>query len=169
MVNIKVAERVEDAGVYRLKLSELVLDAATATDISLNLSVADIQSYERLGNDLQITLVDGSVLPLSDFFVPNEDGKKNRLFLSESEYIEYVDLSNFDSSGVLGVTQAASTPVDAVAFNSGIIFGAPSALVGGTSFAGPAAFLGSSAAISAGGIAATADGDPSEGVRQQQL
>ncbi|WP_282093390.1 Ig-like domain-containing protein [Epibacterium ulvae] len=65
-----------------------LVDATSAKDISLNLRTQDVQSYQRVGNDLQIVTVDGQTLVLDNYFAQGITGQKN-LFLSEDgEFIE---------------------------------------------------------------------------------
>lgn len=45
-----------------------LIDAAGGREISLNLHRTDLRSYDRAGNDLQITLADGRVIILEDYF-----------------------------------------------------------------------------------------------------
>ncbi len=75
------------------------LDATSAKDISLNLSTAEVQSYQRVGNDLQILTMDGQTLVLDNYFATGITGQKN-LFLSDNgEFIEVVIESS--SEGML--------------------------------------------------------------------
>ncbi|MEZ5713935.1 MAG: Ig-like domain-containing protein [Paracoccaceae bacterium] len=64
--------------------------AGAGQEISLNLRQSDIQGYQRLGNNLQITLMDGRVVMLEDFF--GATGENARLFISADGYLNEVDL-----------------------------------------------------------------------------
>ncbi len=59
-----------------------IVDATSAKDISLNMSASDVESYQRIGNDLQIVTHDGQTLVLDNYFAEGITGEKN-LFLSE--------------------------------------------------------------------------------------
>lgn len=66
------------------------ISAGAGQDISLNLRQSDVQGYQRLGNNLQITLTDGRVVMLEDFF--GGAGENARLFISADGYLNEVDL-----------------------------------------------------------------------------
>ncbi|MEI4261828.1 Ig-like domain-containing protein [Roseovarius sp. D0-M9] len=70
-----------------------VIDTAGASEISLNLRQSDIRGYERIGNDLEITLADGRVIVLGGYF-----GAGARLFISADGYLNEVTLSE-DAGG----------------------------------------------------------------------
>ncbi|GAA4215744.1 hypothetical protein GGQ68_002751 [Sagittula marina] len=62
---------------------EFLLDAGYGNDISLNLSQMDLSGYDRADNDLLITLADGRVIVLENYFSEGALGAANsRLFLS---------------------------------------------------------------------------------------
>ncbi|MCF3592989.1 Ig-like domain-containing protein [Rhodobacteraceae bacterium LMO-12] len=64
--------------------------AGAGQEVSLNLRQSDVQGYQRLGSNLQITLSDGRVVMLEDFF--GGAGENARLFISADGYINEVDL-----------------------------------------------------------------------------
>ncbi len=76
-----------------------VLDASSVKDVSLNLRPADVQSYQRIGNDLQLVTFDGQTLVLDNFFAEAITGEKN-LFLSDDGAFTEVVLES-RSEGVL--------------------------------------------------------------------
>jgi hypothetical protein len=53
--------------------------------ISLNLARHQLSGFERVGNDLVITLVDGREITLSGYF-SDVAGEPNRLFISADHY-----------------------------------------------------------------------------------
>ncbi|MFW2589150.1 Ig-like domain-containing protein [Sagittula sp. SSi028] len=60
-----------------------LLQAGYGNDISLNLSQSDLRGYDRAADDLLITLADGRVIVLENYFSPAGAGATNsRLFLS---------------------------------------------------------------------------------------
>lgn len=67
-----------------------VINVGSSHEVSLNLSQADIRSYTRVGNDLEITLADGRVIELSNYF-DNAAGE-TRLFISADGYLNEVSL-----------------------------------------------------------------------------
>jgi len=159
-MNAKIIERTLDAEVVAVKSSAIELDATTATDISLNLAVDDVVHYDKSGLDLNITLTNNEVVTIENFFANNNDGKKNRLFLSENEAIEYIDVSHLDPNvAAVSVTNASAVSSNSVVYSSGIIFGSSSALAGGGFALGPVAALGGAAAAAGGGLALSGDGD----------
>lgn len=83
------------------------VDAASAKDISLNLSPADVESYARSGNDLHITLANGQQLVLENYYSFGAAGGKN-LFLSEEG--QFVEVVLEDKSG--GMLFATYEPLD---------------------------------------------------------
>ncbi|SEK37073.1 hypothetical protein SAMN05421666_1680 [Roseovarius nanhaiticus] len=72
------------------------IDASGGGEISLNLRQNDIRGYDRLGRDLEITLADGRVIVLSNYF----DGAETRLFISADGYLNEVTLTE-DMDGAL--------------------------------------------------------------------
>jgi len=67
------------------------IDAGAQNEISLNLRQADIQGYQRLGQDLQIVLADGRVVTLENFY-SDSGAAANRLFISADGYLNEVEL-----------------------------------------------------------------------------
>ncbi|MFD0857750.1 Ig-like domain-containing protein [Roseovarius aquimarinus] len=67
-----------------------IIDASGSGEISLNLRQADIRGYQRAGNDLEITLADGRVIVLTDYFGAEGNG---RLFISADGYLNEVVLT----------------------------------------------------------------------------
>lgn len=67
-----------------------IIDAAGMPEISLNLRQSDIRGYARAGNDLEITLADGRIIALTDYF----DGGDTRLFISADGYLNEVTLAD---------------------------------------------------------------------------
>ncbi|MDQ2094802.1 Ig-like domain-containing protein [Rhodalgimonas zhirmunskyi] len=83
-----------DAGV--IQRSEISADGAptaisagSGQNISFNLRQADIQGYQRLGDNLQVTLIDGRVVILEDFYGAGDNA---RLFISADGYLNEVEL-----------------------------------------------------------------------------
>ncbi len=96
MTQAKLQERFEDAEVTRITADDIILTQNTATDISLNLDRSDVVDLTKKGNDLVVELANGEVIVIKDFYTANEDGKKNRLFLSDDEVIAQIDTANLD-------------------------------------------------------------------------
>ena len=65
-----------------------VIQAGAGQEISLNLRQIDLQSQERDGNDLVITLTDGRQITIDNYF--NASGAPNRLFISADGYLNEV-------------------------------------------------------------------------------
>ncbi|WP_439150652.1 BapA/Bap/LapF family prefix-like domain-containing protein, partial [Sulfitobacter sp.] len=57
-------------------------------EISLNLRQTDFLSQQRVGNDLVMTMADGSVITIENYF--NDTGAANRLFISSDGYLSEV-------------------------------------------------------------------------------
>lgn len=64
------------------------IQAQSGEEISLNLRQTDFQGQQRAGNDLVLTLADGSVILIENYF--NEAGAPNRLFISSDGYLNEV-------------------------------------------------------------------------------
>ena len=64
-----------------------------ATDVSLNISAADIVAYTRSGSDMQITLTSGETIVLEGYFDTTITGEKS-LFLSENGKLVEVHLTD---------------------------------------------------------------------------
>ena len=147
------------------------IQAGAGQQISLNLRQADLQSQQREGNDLVITLTDGREITIDNFF--NASGTPNRLFVSSDGYLSevaFVDSGNgalyaqfgpteqwgkwspSDDLIFLGRTEVASAGVveNEVSMFAAPLLGAAGLLgVGGAAAAavvGGAAVLGSSSA-----------------------
>ena len=74
-----------------------IIDASGSNEISLNLRQNDILGYDRVGDDLEITLADGRVIVLTGYF---ETGAGTRLFISADGYLNEVVLTQ-DIDGTL--------------------------------------------------------------------
>jgi len=92
--------------------SEILADGSTTPiaagagqEISLNLRQSDIQGYQRLGNNLQVTLIDGRVVILEDYF--GGAGGNARLFISADGYLSEVDLTE-GADGAVYATYGAT-------------------------------------------------------------
>lgn len=65
------------------------ISAAGGRDISLNIGRIDVRGYDRVGDDLQITLADGRVIVLEDYFDAGS-GRSGNLYLSSDGAISHV-------------------------------------------------------------------------------
>ena len=65
-----------------------VIQAQSGEEISLNLRQTDLAATQRVGKDLVITLADGSVVTIENYF--NDIGAANRLFISSDGYLNEV-------------------------------------------------------------------------------
>ncbi|SHH95473.1 Ig-like domain-containing protein [Marivita hallyeonensis] len=74
-----------------------LIEAGNGREISLNLHRSDMRGYDRAGNDLQITLADGRVIVLENYFDASGGG---RLFLSTDGVLSEVAFAEGDG-GVL--------------------------------------------------------------------
>lgn len=74
-----------------------LIDAAGGREISLNLHRTDLRSYDRAGNDLQITLADGRVIILEDYFGSEAS---SRLFLSTEGVLSEVAFAEGDGGAL---------------------------------------------------------------------
>ncbi|MGR3758523.1 Ig-like domain-containing protein [Roseobacteraceae bacterium NS-SX3] len=83
------------------------IDASLAKDVSLNLSPEDVESYARRGSALHITLANGEVLILDNYFDFSATGGKNLFLSEEGNFIEVV-LEDRDS----GMLYASYEPLD---------------------------------------------------------
>ncbi|MFV1465403.1 MULTISPECIES: Ig-like domain-containing protein [unclassified Phaeobacter] len=86
---------------------QATIATATAKDISLNLGPSDVESYARRGQDLHITLIDGQVVVLDDFFNTDATGGKNLFLSEEGNFIEVVLEDRTD-----GMLYASYEPLD---------------------------------------------------------
>lgn len=73
-----------------------------AKDVSLNVGVADVASYQKVGGDLVLVLNDGQTIVLDGYYDAGATGAKN-LFLSEAGQLVVVSLDE----GQDGVAQAS--------------------------------------------------------------
>ncbi|WP_341234969.1 hypothetical protein [uncultured Sulfitobacter sp.] len=89
MKTIEFVVRDQAGAVQRGMVSEgstsHVIRAQTGQEISLNLRQADFLSHQRDGDDLVLTLVDGTVITIDNYF--NDSGVPNRLFISSDGYL----------------------------------------------------------------------------------
>ncbi|AUQ51366.1 Bacterial Ig-like domain protein (group 3)/Putative flagellar system-associated repeat protein [Phaeobacter inhibens] len=86
---------------------QATIATATAKDISLNLGPSDVESYARRGQDLHITLIDGQVVVLDDFFNTGATGNKNLFLSEEGNFVEVVLEDRTD-----GMLYASYEPLD---------------------------------------------------------
>ena len=99
-----------DAGISRSGMigaqqSVAAIDVARGQEISLNLRQTDIAGYQRDGSDLMMTLADGRVVVLENYY--GEDGAAQaRLFISADGYLNEVTLID----GVDGAVYAQYGP-----------------------------------------------------------
>lgn len=94
-------------GVVEADADMSVIRVATGEEISLNIRQSELASYVRVGSDLQITLGDGRVVMLQDYF---SDGVPvARLFISADGYLSEVILVQ----GADGVLYAQYGPTEA--------------------------------------------------------
>lgn len=94
MALAKVEVRNERFFTQVLDTDSIVIHGVYATDIALNIDVGQIASLLQQGNDLVIQTVTGEVIVLHGFYAPNQDGKPNRLFVSDDGAIALVDTYN---------------------------------------------------------------------------
>lgn len=85
--------------------SVTTFDAGQGQEVSLNLRQIDVDGYARSGNDLQITLADGRVVVLENYFA---GGGEARVFLSANGYLNEVTLTE----GQDGTLYAQYGPTD---------------------------------------------------------
>ncbi|WP_113912856.1 Ig-like domain-containing protein [Roseovarius dicentrarchi] len=67
-----------------------IINVSGSHEVSLNLTQDDIGGYTRVGNDLEITLADGRVIELTNYFA--DAGGETRLFISADGYLNEVVL-----------------------------------------------------------------------------
>lgn len=75
--------------------NSLALIPGGGHEVSLNLTPADISRYDRIGDDLQITLADGRIVVLEGYFDGDSYGA-NRLFLSTDGVINEVSFADIN-------------------------------------------------------------------------
>ena len=148
-------------------------------EVSFNLRQTDLAGQQRIGDDLVITMVDGRVITLENYF--NDIGETNRLFISadgylnEVAFVETTDGELFAQFGpteqwgkwspsddliYLGRTEVANVGVGANGDEEVSMLGA--ALLGGTGLLGggaaAAAVVGGAALLGGGGGGGTPPG-----------
>lgn len=78
-----------------------LLDASGDKDISLNLNQTDLRGYDRAANDLLITLADGRVLVLENYFSNEGTGAaESRVFLSANGNLNQVSFIEADGGAL---------------------------------------------------------------------
>lgn len=77
-------------GVVSSESKSHVIQAGAGQEISLNLRQTDLAGQQRTGNDLVLTLADGRVIMIENYF--NASGTANRLFISADGYLNEVSL-----------------------------------------------------------------------------
>ncbi len=83
-----------------------IIQAGSGQEISLNLRQSDLQGQVRSGNDLLITLNDGRMITIDNYF--NSSGSANRLFISSDGYlneVSFVDQGAGDLYAQFGPTE----------------------------------------------------------------
>ncbi|MGJ8625814.1 MAG: Ig-like domain-containing protein [Sulfitobacter sp.] len=75
-------------GVVSSEAQTHVIQAQAGQEISLNLRQIDLINQQRVGEDLIITLADGRVITIDNYF--NASGAPNRLFISADGYLNEV-------------------------------------------------------------------------------
>jgi len=93
-------------GVVSADAEAHVIQAQAGQEISLNLRQTDISGQTRSGNDLVMTLSDGRVITIDNYF--NSGGDANRLFISSEGYLNevaFVDTGSGELFAQYGPTQ----------------------------------------------------------------
>lgn len=153
-----------------------VIQAQSGEEISLNLRQTDLVSTQRTGRDLVLTLTDGSVITIENYF--NDAGAANRLFISADGYLNEVSFVEGEGGNLFaqyGPTEQWGkwSPSDDLIYlgrsdmvtpQSGMVAGAESdevsmlaapllgaGLIGGGGAAAAAAVVGGAAVIGAAG------------------
>ncbi|MFP7571861.1 Ig-like domain-containing protein [Marivita sp. S2033] len=150
-----------------------LIDAGNGREVSLNLHRSDLRGYDRAGNDLQITLADGRVIVLEDYF---DAGASSRLFISTDGILSEVTFAQSDSGALFAeygdvAAWGKWSPDDALIFfdraevvaadmvaaddEGGVSMLAAGLLAGG----GLLPVLGASAAVAAGAAVIGGNGD----------
>ncbi|MGJ8617606.1 MAG: Ig-like domain-containing protein [Sulfitobacter sp.] len=75
-----------------------VIQAQSGQEISLNLRQIDLAGQQRVGEDLVITLTDGRVITIDNYF--NASGPANRLFISADGYLNEVAFVETDGGNL---------------------------------------------------------------------
>lgn len=151
-------------GVVQSDAQTHLVQAGAGQEISFNLRQADLQTQTRMGDNLVMTLSDGRVITIDNFF--NGTGTPNRLFVSADGYLNevaFVDTgsgtlyaqfgeteqwgkwSPSDDLIYLGRTDLAGTFDDQVSLFPAPLLGA--GLLGGTGAATAAAVVGGAALV----------------------
>ncbi len=139
--------------------SVTTVQVTEGAEVSLNLRQVDMSAYQRMGNDLQITLADGRVVLLQNYF--DSDGETARLFISADGYLNEIALVEGDG-GVLyaqyGPTEQWGkwSPSDELIFLEGTELAAAGAAEEGTVSMLGAGLLGGSGLLGAAGVGAAA-------------
>lgn len=162
-----------ERGVVGAEDQGYLIDAAGGREISLNLQASDLRGYDRAGNDLQITLADGRVIILEDYF---GDGGASRLFLSADGVLSEVAFAQGDGGALFAQYADVAawgkwSPDDSLIFfdradvvagdlvaadsEGGVSMLAAGLLAGG----GMMPWLGAGAAVAAGAAVIGGDGD----------
>lgn len=102
---MKAIDFVVRTGMGAVQFGEISANQATTnvavergSEISLNLRQSDVGNYMRDGSDLKITLADGRVIVLQDYFAGNEEAA--RLFISADGYLNEVSLVQGDGGAM---------------------------------------------------------------------
>ncbi|MEO0938013.1 MAG: Ig-like domain-containing protein [Pseudomonadota bacterium] len=93
-------------GVVSADTPTTTLQATAGQEISLNLRQADMRATQRVGDDLNIVLVDGRVIVIEGYF--NDAGTPNRLFISADGYLNevaFVETTNGELYAQFGPTE----------------------------------------------------------------
>ena len=85
-------------GVVSSEADTHVIQAQSGQEISLNLRQIDLTSQQRVGEDLVITLTDGRVITIDNYF--NTSGAPNRLFVSADGYLNEVSFVETDGGNL---------------------------------------------------------------------
>src|SRR6056297_1248883 len=95
MMAIKYVTRTSTGSVSRDEVTDgsdvSTIWAGDGQEVSFNLRQMDIQSYVRDGQNLEMTLADGRVIVLENYFGPDGEAD-SRLFLSADGYLNEVAL-----------------------------------------------------------------------------
>ena len=76
-----------ERGVVGAEDRGFLIDASGGREVSLNLGRADMRGYDRAGDDLMITLADGRVIVLENYFGTDATGQ---LFISTDGVLSQV-------------------------------------------------------------------------------
>lgn len=148
-------------GVVEADADMSVIRVAAGEEISFNIRQSELASYVRVGSDLQITLSDGRVIMLQDYF--SEGAPAARLFISADGYLSEVVLVQ-GSDGVLyaqyGPTEAWGkwSPHEDLIFMGDATVIAPATADDTVSMLGAGLLASGGALGAAGGAAALAAG-----------